>query len=53
MNPDVETAVQAGKWLSMVDHIRNNRIEYLLVIGLAHLMGLTSKAYSHVSGVCI
>jgi hypothetical protein len=53
MNPEVETAVQVGKFASLMDHVRNNRIEYLLAIGLAHLLGLTSKAYGHVSGVCI
>ena len=53
MNPEVETAIQTGKLISILDHVRNNRIEYLLAIGLAHLLGLTSKAYGHVSGVCI
>jgi hypothetical protein len=53
MNPEVETVVATGKFVSIMDHVRNNRIEYLLAIGLAHLLGLTSKAYGHVSGVCI
>ena len=52
MNPELETAVTVGKWASIVDHIRNNRIEYLICVGLLHLIGVTEKAYTQVSGVC-
>lgn len=50
---NTETVVEVGKWASIVDHVRNNRIEYLLLIGILHLVGITNKAYAHVSGVCI
>ncbi len=50
---DVETAVTVTKWGAIANHIRNNRIEYLLCVGLLHLLGVTNKAYGHVSGVCI
>ncbi len=50
---NVETAVTVGKWAALLNHVRNNRIEYLLAVGLLHLLGVTNKAYSHVSGVCI
>lgn len=53
MQEQVETAIAVGKWASIVDHVKNNRIEYLLMIGILHLIGITDKAYSHVSGVCI
>ena len=53
MNAEAEQLVASSKWVSFVDHVRNNRVEYLLAMGLAHLLGLTSKAYGHVSGVCI
>lgn len=49
----LETAVTVGKWAAIIDHIRNNRIEYLVLIGLLHLIGVTERAYSQVSGVCI
>jgi hypothetical protein len=52
MNTELETAVTVGKWASIVDHIRNNRIEYLILVGLLHLIGVTEKAYTQVSGVC-
>ncbi len=49
---DTETVVECGKWASIMSHVKNNRIEYLLLVGLMHLLGATEKAYSHVSGVC-
>ena len=52
MSSELETAVTVGKWASIVDHIRNNRIEYLILVGLLHLIGVTEKAYTQVSGVC-
>lgn len=48
-----ETVVEATKWASICNHLKNNRIEYLLVVGLLHLIGATNKAYEHVQGVCI
>lgn len=53
MSNPVDTAVTVGKWASIIDHLRNNRIEYLILIGLLHLVGITEKAYSQVSGVCM
>ncbi len=50
---NVDTAVTVTKWASIMNHVRNNRIEYLLMIGILHLIGATNKAYSHVQGVCI
>ncbi len=50
---NVDTAVTVTKWASIMNHVRNNRIEYLLMVGILHLIGATNKAYSHVQGVCI
>lgn len=50
---NVDTAVTLTKWASIVNHVRNNRIEYLLLVGILHLVGITNKAYAQVSGVCI
>lgn len=47
-----ETVIEVGKWASIVSHVKNNRIEYLALTILAHLVGLTAKAQEHVSGVC-
>ncbi len=48
-----ETVVECTKWASVMNHLKNNRIEYLLLVGILHLVGATNKAYSHVSGVCL
>ena len=53
MNTKIETAIEVTKWASIVDHLRNNRIEYLLLMGILHIVGLTQKAYAQVSGVCL
>lgn len=47
-----ETAVTASKAVLILDHLKNNRIEYLILAVLAHLIGWTSQAQSYVSGVC-
>ena len=49
----VDTAITVTKWTTFVDHVKNNRIEYLLCMGILHLVGITNKAYAQVSGVCI
>ncbi len=50
--PTVEQAVAVSKFVIVMDHIRNNRIEYLILLLLSHMVGLTSKAAEHASGVC-
>jgi hypothetical protein len=49
---NTETAVECTKWATAMNHLKNNRIEYLLLVGILHLVGVTNKAYSHVQGVC-
>jgi hypothetical protein len=53
MDVKVDTAIAVGKWASFVSHVKANRIEYLLLLGILHLVGFTNKAYGHVQGVCI
>lgn len=50
---NTETAVECTKWATCMNHLKNNRIEYLLLVGILHLVGATNKVYSHVQGVCI
>ena len=54
MNPPVETdtVLATAKVASAFDHIKNNRIEYLLVLLLSHFLGLTDSLIAHASGVC-
>ena len=53
MTTATDIAVTTAKSVVILDHIKNNRIEYLLMVGILHLVGITNKAYSHVSGVCL
>ena len=49
----IKEAVEVGRYAALLNHLKNNRIEYLLCVGILHLVGVTNKAYSHVSGVCL
>ena len=37
---------------SILSHVRDNRIEYLLAIGLLHLLGISDRVLTHASGIC-
>lgn len=47
-----ETAVTTAKIVVILDHIKNNRIEYLLLVALGHLVGATAFFTEKASGVC-
>ncbi len=49
---NTESAVPLTKFAIALNHIKNNRVEYLVVMLLAHMIGLTTKAAEHASGVC-
>ena len=48
-----EEVITTTKWASVLSHVKANRIEYLLFIGILHILGATNKIYSQVEGVCI
>ncbi len=37
---------------SILSHIKENRIEYLLLIGLLHLLGISDRVFVHAAGMC-
>jgi len=45
----VKPVLTAG---SMLNHLKNNRLEYLLGVGLLHLLGVSDAVITKVSGVC-
>lgn len=49
----VESAMECTKWASALNHIKNNRIEYLVLMAIMHMIGATTKAYEQVQGVCL
>lgn len=56
MNNETQQAVSTVKdavtTASILTHVKNNRIEYLLVIGLLHLLGISDRILTHASGMC-
>ncbi len=38
---------------SVLNHLRNNRMEYLILTVLMHLLGATNYAFDKASGVCV
>ena len=47
-----DNIVNTAKAQSAVNHLKNNRIEYLLVLILSHFLGLTGILLDKASGVC-
>ena len=52
MSPEAETVKEAVTTASLLNHVKNNRIEYLLGLGLLHLLGVSDRLLAQVSGVC-
>lgn len=52
MDPTAETVKEAVTTASILNHIRNNRVEYLLGAGLLHLLGVSDRLLAQLSGVC-
>ena len=48
----VDGAMKVGRFAIAMDHVRNNRIEYLVLLVFSHMLGLTELAISKASGVC-
>jgi len=47
-----EAAVTSAKGAAALNHLKNNRIEYLVLLVFSHLLGLTDLIMSKTSGVC-
>ncbi len=50
--PEIETVKEAVTTASLLNHLKNNRIEYLLGVGLLHLLGVSDRLLGQLSGVC-
>lgn len=49
----LETAVTSSKMVMVIDHLKNNRIEYLVLVLFSHVLGLTNVVLDRASGVCV
>ena len=47
-----ETCVNVTKGAAALNHLRQNRIEYLVLLLFSHMLGLTDMVISKTSGVC-
>jgi hypothetical protein len=47
-----ETVVAGSRLVVILDHIKNNRIEYLVLLTLSHIMGATAYVSERAAGVC-
>ena len=52
MSPEAETVKEAVTTASLLNHLKNNRIEYLLAVGLLHLLGVSDRLLAQIGGVC-
>lgn len=50
--PQVETVMNVSKVAIALDHLRNNRIEYLILLLISHMAGVTSAGLDKVQGMC-
>lgn len=51
-SPEIETVKEAVTTASILNHVKNNRIEYLLALCLAHLLGVSDRLLAQLNGVC-
>ncbi len=48
-----ETVVTSGKWAAFVSHVAKNRVEYIGLMIILHLVGITDKVIEQTNGVCL
>ena len=51
-SPEIETVQKAVTTASLLNHLKNNRIEYMLAIGILHILGVSERLLGQLSGVC-
>lgn len=49
---EIETVKEAVTAASLFNHVKKNRIEYLLALGLLHLLGVSDRLLAQLNGVC-
>ncbi len=47
-----DTVKRAITSASLVQHLKNNRVEYIGLVILCHLLGVSERLLAQVSGVC-
>lgn len=52
IDSSAEVLTSGVKVASAISHVKNNRIEYLVLLILSHMLGLTTVFIEKASGVC-
>ena len=52
ITPDTETVKTAITASSVITHVKNNRLEYIGLVILGHLLGLSDRLLAQLNGVC-
>ncbi len=52
MEAPLETVKDAATARTLLVHLKENRIEYLLVIVVGHLLGVSDRILAQASGIC-
>ena len=50
---NIETAMNVSKVAIALDHLRNNRIEYLILLLISHMVGVTGQVVDKAQGMCL
>lgn len=48
----IDTCVNVTKGAAALNHLRQNRIEYLVLLVFSHMLGLTDMIVNRAGGVC-
>lgn len=48
----IDTAIKVTKGAAALNHLKQNRIEYLVLLVFSHMLGVTDVVVSRVHGVC-
>lgn len=47
-----EAAVKSAKAVLIADHLKNNRLEYLLLVAIGTVLGWTQQLVTYAQGMC-
>ena len=50
--PETEIVKEAASAASVLNHVRDNKVEYLLGLVLLHLIGVSDRLLAQLNGVC-
>lgn len=48
----IDTGIKAARTAAALNHVKNNRTEYLVLLVFTHMLGLTDVLIQKASGVC-